>query len=97
MESCNGAHCAIRTGAGIGYPRSPSAVAHRALTSGMKNAMKSDMAQELSWLIQVACGRSSAVQFELAYHASEVFDLKPTSVESRDFVESRSCRASRNY
>ncbi|MGA3025381.1 MAG: hypothetical protein ABSF98_11465 [Bryobacteraceae bacterium] len=35
----------------------------------MKNAMKSDMAQELSSLIQVACGRSSAVQFELAYQA----------------------------
>jgi hypothetical protein len=28
--------------------------------------------------------------------ASEVFDLKPTSVESRDSVESRLCRAFRN-
>jgi hypothetical protein len=27
------------------------------------------------------------------FKASEVFDLKPTSIESRESVESRSCRA----
>ena len=36
--------------------------------------MKSDMAQEVFSLIQVACGRSSAVEFELAYQARVAMD-----------------------
>jgi hypothetical protein len=36
--------------------------------------MKSDVAQEVFSLIQVACGRSSAVEFELAYEARVAMD-----------------------
>jgi hypothetical protein len=36
--------------------------------------MKSEMAQEVFSLIQVACGRSSAVEFELAYQARVAMD-----------------------
>ena len=36
--------------------------------------MKSEMAQEVFSLIQVACGRPSAVEFELAYQARVAMD-----------------------